>query len=69
MLVSGAADKKVKLWDISAGLSNLGEMTATDAVFSGDIADNVFIAGCGDGNVVAFNLDTMETIWGYGVEP
>ena len=39
-----------------------------DSVFCGDILDNFCVLGCGDGNIIAYNLDTMECIYGYGVD-
>ena len=46
----------------------IGELKSTDAVFCGDICGNVCAAGCGDGNLLCYNLDTMECAWGYGCE-
>jgi hypothetical protein len=44
-------------------------MTTTDAVFCGKIIqNNLAIAGCGDGNILAFNLDTNECLYGYGAD-
>ena len=68
IIVSAAADKSVKMWDVFNGMSSLGEMEATEAVMCGDMHDNIFFAGCGDGNLLAFNMDTQECIWGYGCD-
>ena len=46
----------------------MGELDATDAVFCGDIHKNLLFVGCGDGNALAYNLDTLECLWGYGAE-
>lgn len=32
-------------------------MTTTDAVFCGKVIENLAICGCGDGNILAFDLD------------
>ena len=32
-------------------------MNCTDAVFCGKVFDNLAIVGCGDGNILAFDLD------------
>ena len=68
ILVSAAADKKVKMWDIFNSLSPLGEMDATEAVMCADMYKELLFTGCGDGNVLAFNLDTQECLWGYGCD-
>ena len=68
LLITGAADNILKVFDMSKGFKVIGELKSTDAVFCGDICGNVCAAGCGDGNLLAYNLDTMECAWGYGCE-
>lgn len=68
LLVTGAADNTLKVLDMNKNFKEVGELKTTDAVFCGDICGNIVVAGCGDGNVLAYNLDTMECAWGYGVE-
>jgi hypothetical protein len=43
-------------------------MKSTDAVFCGDIYNNVIAVGCGDGNMLAYNLDTMQCLYGFGCD-
>ena len=68
LLITGAADNILKVFDINKGFKVLGELKSTDAVFCGDICGSVCAAGCGDGNLLAYNLNTMECAWGYGCE-
>ena len=68
LLLTGAADNTIKVFDMSKGFKVIGELKSTDAVFCGDICGNVCAAGCGDGNLLCYNLDTMECAWGYGCE-
>ena len=68
LLITGAADNTLKVFDMSKGFKVIGELKSTDAVFCGDICGNVCAAGCGDGNLLCYNLDTMECAWGYGCE-
>ena len=68
LLVTGAADKYLKVFDINKGFQVIGELKSTDAVFCGDICGNAVAAGCGDGNLLCYNLNTMECAWGYGCE-
>ena len=68
LLITGAADNILKVFDMNKGFKVVGELKSTDAVFCGDICGNVCAAGCGDGNLLAYNLDTMECAWGYGCE-
>jgi len=56
-IVTGSADKTVKKFDIINGFKPLAVMKTTDAVFCGKIIQNLAIAGCGDGNILAFDLD------------
>ena len=68
LLITGAADNTLKVFDMTKGFKVIGELKSTDAVFCGDICGNVCLAGCGDGNLLCYNLDTMECAWGYGCE-
>lgn len=43
-------------------------MTTTDAVFCGEVLANLAIVGCGDGNLLAFDLDKNECLYGYGCD-
>mmetsp|Transcript_31016 Transcript_31016/g.30479 ORF Transcript_31016/g.30479 Transcript_31016/m.30479 type:complete len:86 (+) Transcript_31016:671-928(+) len=56
-IITGSADKTVKKFDIINDFKPLGVMTTTDAVFCGKVVSNLAIAGCGDGNILAFDLD------------
>lgn len=55
-LVTGSADKKVKVFDIVSGFKLASEMNATDAIFCAKLIENLAICGCGDGNILAFDL-------------
>jgi WD40 repeat protein len=68
LLVTGAADNTVKVFDMQNNFKLIGNMKSADAVFCGDICGNILAAGCGDGNLLCYNLDTMECLWGYGCE-
>jgi len=57
-IITGSADKTVKKFDIISGFKQRASMPATDAVFCGKvIKENLAIVGCGDGNILAFDLD------------
>lgn len=68
LLITGSADKTIKIFDMLSGFKQIGELKSADAVFCGDIYDNFLAVGCGDGNLLAYNLDTMECLYGYGCE-
>lgn len=68
MLVTGSADKTIKLFDISNNFKQIGVMKTTDSVFCGDIYNSFIAVGCGDGNLVAYNLDTLECLYGFGCD-
>jgi len=55
---------------MAKGLSKpLNTMKATDAVFCGEVLKNLVIAGCGDGNILAFDLEKGgECLYGYGAD-
>jgi WD40 repeat protein len=68
LVITGSADKTVKVLDLLDGLKEIGNMKATDSVFCGDIYENFVAVGCGDGNLLGYNLDTMECLYGYGCD-
>ena len=45
-----------------------GTANTLDAVFCGDIFENFYVVGCGDGNIFGYNIDTMECLYGYGAD-
>lgn len=69
LLFSGSADKTIKVFDIrKVLLEEVALLQTTDAVFCGDLYGGVLVAGCGDGNLLGYDLNSMECAWGYGVE-
>lgn len=67
-VVTGSADKTVKKFDVMNNFKPVAVMNTTDAVFCGKIIDNIAIAGCGDGNILAFDLDYNKVLYGYGAD-
>ena len=74
-IVTGSADRELKVFDLRAGsgkqLSSVTSTQSTDAIFCGELADggNLCLAGCGDGNIVAFDMARgAECLYGYGVD-
>ena len=43
-------------------------MKTTDSIFCGDVYDSFIAVGCGDGNLLTYNIDTFECLFGYGAE-
>jgi WD40 repeat protein len=58
VIVTGSADKTIKTFDILDLFRPLSSLNATDAVFCGEVLENLIITGCGDGNILGFNMDT-----------
>ena len=56
LLVTGSADRTIKIFDMTSGFSQIGELKTADAVFCGDICGDVLAVGCGDGNLLAYDL-------------
>jgi hypothetical protein len=46
----------------------INKMQTTDAVFCGEALENLIIVGCGDGNILCFDIDSGECLYGYGVD-
>jgi len=67
MITTASADKNIKLVDIVSGFKTYGTMAGTDAVFCLENIHNITLAGSGDGNLLAYDNDTCECLYGYGV--
>lgn len=66
--VTGSADKTIKVFDILNGYKPLSVMNTTDAVFCGTVLQNLIVVGCGDGNILCFDSDTNQCLFGYGAD-
>lgn len=66
--MSGSADKTIKTFDIFNNSKPVSVMNCTDAVFCGEVLQNLVLAGCGDGNLLCFDMDSSECLYGYGAE-
>lgn len=63
-MITGSADKTVKVLDILSGFKLFNTMQTSDAVFSLETVYNLTVAGCGDGNIVVFDNDNGECLYG-----
>lgn len=68
ILVTASADKTVKLFDMQSDFAPFGELKTADSVFCGDLCEHFLAVGCGDGNLLGYDIDTMECLFGYGCE-
>lgn len=66
--VTGASDKQIKTFDLFRSFKPLTIMMATDAVMCGETLEHILIVGSADGNILCFNLETGECLYGYGVD-
>ncbi|KAL4459982.1 hypothetical protein ABPG74_003508 [Tetrahymena malaccensis] len=65
-VITGSADKTLRVIDIQSGFKPMANMKATDAVFCIETIYNLTVAGCGDGNVLCFENDTGKCLYGFG---
>lgn len=65
VVVTGSADKSLKALDVG-GYKPVGTLTAKAVVCCGTVHENVAAAGCGDGNLLFYNLDDMKLLYGFG---
>ena len=63
-MITGSADKTVKIIDILSGFKMFSTLETSDAVFTLETVYNLTIAGCGDGNLVVFDNDNGECLYG-----
>lgn len=68
MLVTGSADQTVKILDAYMGFQVRGEMRATGEILCGTMAHNKVAVGCSDGNLLVYDTDIQDCIFGFGAE-
>ncbi len=51
--------------DVLGGFKTYATMKTTEVVYSVETVNNLIVAGCGDGNLVFFDGDTQECLYGY----
>lgn len=66
MIITASSDNTIKLVDIWGGFRDFGTMQATSPIYCVEPIHNLTIAGAGDGNVLAFDNDTLECLYGFG---
>ena len=64
IVITGSADKTIKLIDIESGFKEFGTMKTTDAVYCMETIHNLTLAGTGDGNILCYDNDTLECLYG-----
>lgn len=57
-VITGSADKTLNSFDIFNSCKPVAQMKATDAVFCGEVLENLVVVGCGDGNILCFDTDS-----------
>lgn len=67
-LITGSSDKTVKILDAFMNFRVRSSMNSTGQVLCGELFNNIVVVGCTDGNVLAFNTDTEEAMFGFGAE-
>ena len=67
-LVSASADSCIKIMDRNMGYSVRESITASAGILCGEIVENLFVSGCTDGNLIVYNMDTAEAMFGFGAE-
>lgn len=64
IVITGSADKTLKIFDIASGFKHFGTMKSTDAVFCLETFDDITIAGSGDGSILAYDNNSQECLYG-----
>lgn len=59
----------MKVTDPAASYDQVYTLKTTDSVFCGEVVNNIGIAGCGDGSIIAYNVDDGDCLYGYGCDP
>ena len=66
LIITCSADKTCAIIDPQSGFKEIGRLKCSDAAFTMVTAWNYTAVGCGDGNLLVFNNDTQECLYGFG---
>ena len=67
-VVTASADGTAVVWDVNMGFQPRATLKANGGIFCGEVVGNLFACGCADGNLIVFDMDTQEALFGFGVE-
>merc|ERR1712150_125792 len=65
-IVTCSADKSLAIIDPQSGFKERGRMLCKDMVFCFENAFDCTAAGCGDGNLLVFDNNSMKCLYGFG---
>jgi len=51
---------------MSSGFKAVGSLVTKAIICCGVVHRNVAVAGCGDGNLIFYDIDEMKTLYGFG---
>lgn len=58
----------MKIFDIVNNFGEIGNLKTTDSVVCGEILNSFLAIGCADGNLISYNLDNLDCLYGYGCD-
>lgn len=67
-IITASSDKTIKILDIQNNFNEITCLKTTDSVVCGDIFENFLALGCADGNMLGYDLNTLECLYGYGCD-
>lgn len=67
-IITGSSDKTIKIFDIKNGFGEQACLKTTDSVVCGDLFESYLTVGCTDGNMLGYDLNTLECLYGYGCD-
>lgn len=67
-IITASSDKTIKITDVMNNFSEISSLKTTDSVVCGDIYESFLAVGCADGNMLAYDLNSFECLYGYGCD-
>ena len=65
-IITCSADKTCAIIDPQSGFKEVGRLKCSDAAFTFATAWNFTAVGCGDGDLLVFDNDTQQCLYGFG---
>ena len=65
-VVTASADSSIKVLDVSMNFQERVQLQATGAVLCGELMEDLFVAGCADGNLLVYDIEMEDCLFGFG---
>ena len=68
LLLTASADKNIIVSDLRDKANVICQSKAPESIICGEVEAGALIVGCTDGNLLSYDIETLECKWGFGAD-